>query len=174
MQSGISINLVKNKTTTIDEVVRWALTIGRLLVIIVEIVAFSTFLYRFSLDRTLIDLQDEITQQQALVESLSERESIYRNLQDRIKLASEINESGGKKLEILNKISSLTPSDVNFNSISIAEKEIKIDADTSSLVQLGEFVKSVRKYDQVSSAGIDSINNSQSGLTNVLITIVLK
>lgn len=174
MSSAISINLIKSKTNLIDEIVKWSLTVGRLLIIVVEIIAFSTFIYRFSLDRTLVDLHDEIIQQQAIVENLSERELTYRNFQERIKLASSIHETGNENLKTLNHIASITPSNVKFNSISIDGKEIKIDADTTSLSEMSNFLKLLRDYEKISSAGINTITNNKSGAINVSLTAILK
>ena len=49
--SPASINLVKkNEKSSVDKFINWTLSIGRLIVIITEIIAISAFLYRFSLD----------------------------------------------------------------------------------------------------------------------------
>ena len=80
MQSSASINLLKGRVNLLDEIVKWSLTIGRLLIITVELVAFTAFIVRFSLDRTLIDLHDKIRQEQAIVASLKDTEAKYRNL----------------------------------------------------------------------------------------------
>ena len=85
-----SINLAKRKTNIVDDLTKWALTFGRLLVIIVEIIAFSAFIYRFYLDRLINDLNDEIEGKQAIVASLNTQEELYRNTQARIALAKEL------------------------------------------------------------------------------------
>ena len=72
-----SINLFKDKNKNFfDLFIKWALSIGRVVVIATEAIALSAFLYRFSLDQQLIDLNDKIVQKQALVKLLKNTRQI--------------------------------------------------------------------------------------------------
>ena len=173
MQSS-AINLIKRQTTTADDLLKWALTVGRLLVIIVEIVAFSAFLYRFYLDRKISDRDSEIKGKQAIVASLEEQEILFRNTQARIALAKELSETGDKNVLILNDIVSFTPEEVTFNSFSLDQNQILIDANIRSVSALSTFVSSIREHPQVSSASILKIESAeQAGSINVDINIKL-
>lgn len=174
MQSSASINLVKPKINILDELVKWALTFGRLLVIITEIVAFSSFVLRFSLDRTLVDLHDNIEKQQVIVVNLESREKIYRNLHERIEVAKTVSDQAGKNSKILNDIVNFTPSEITFNTFSIEGNKITIDTTVRSISALGSFVNSLRKYSDTSSVSIESINNSATGVINAKISVALK
>lgn len=175
MQSSASINLIKNKSTTLDEIVRWALSVGRLLIILTELVAFSTFIYRFTLDRTLIDLHEKISQQQAIVASLKDREATYRNLQERINEAEKITKSGNINAKILNDIIDKTPSEITYNSFAIENNQIAINSNVKSISSLTNFLKIINDYPQTSSVKIDKIDNqSLTSSLNVLITVKLK
>mgnify|MGYP001558794700 FL=1 len=173
MQSSASINLVKRKVNLLDEILRWALSVGRLLVIITEIVAFSTFIYRFSLDRTLIDLHTEIKNKQAIVESLKERENTYRRFQERILVASITSQQAGINVKILNDIVELTPPEITFNSFSINNGEAIIDSNINSVSSLSNFISALRAYSEFSSVNIKSIQSNISG-TSVKVTISAK
>ena len=173
MQSSASINLVKRKVNLLDEILRWALSVGRLLVIITEIVAFSTFIYRFSLDRTLIDLHTEIKNKQAIVESLKERENTYRRFQERILVASITSQQAGRNVKILNDVVELTPSEITFNSFSIDKGEAIIDSNINSVSSLSNFISVLRAYSEFSSVNIKSIQSNISG-TSVKVTISAK
>ena len=173
MQSSASINLVKRKINLLDEILRWALSVGRLLVIITEIVAFSTFIYRFSLDRTLIDLHTEIKNKQAIVESLKERENTYRRFQERILAASITSQQAGINVKILNDIVELTPPEITFNSFSINNGEAIIDSNINSVSSLSNFISVLRAYSEFSSVNIKSIQSNISG-TSVKVTISAK
>ena len=140
MQRSASINLIKSKANILDEILKWALSIGRLLIILTELVAFSTFIYRFTLDRTIIDLHEKIKQEQAIVASLKDREEIYRNLQGRIADISQVTQTGQKNVKIFDDIAKLTPTEINFNSFTIENNKIEIDADVSSISSLTNFL----------------------------------
>mgnify|MGYP001561292607 FL=1 len=173
MQSSASINLVKRKVNLLDEILRWALSVGRLLVIITEIVAFSTFIYRFSLDRTLIDLHTEIKNKQAIVESLKERENTYRRFQERILVASITSQQAGINVKILNDIVELTPPEITLISFSIVNVEATIDIYINSVSSLSNFISVLRAYSGFSSVNIKSIQSNISG-TSVKVTILAK
>lgn len=175
MQSSASINLVKRKVNLLDEILKWALSVGRLLVIITEIAAFSAFIYRFSLDRNLIDLHSKIKQEQAIVESLKDREKIYRNLQERILSASNYDSSGGKYVKILDDIISITPPEITFNTFLIEGDEVKIDLNVNSITSLNAFVESLKEHPQISFVSIDRVSNkSERNSVNISLTVGLK
>lgn len=175
MHSSASVNLIKRKINLLDEFLKWALSVGRLLVIITEIAAFSAFIYRFSLDRTLIDLHSKIKQEQAIVESLKDREKIYRNLQERILSASTYNTTGNKNVKILNDIVSITPSEITFNTLLIEEDGVKIDLNINSITSLNTFVESLKEHPQISFVSIDRVSNkSEKNSVNILLTVKLK
>lgn len=175
MQSSASVNLIKEKINIWDEILKWALSVGRLLVILTELVAFTTFIYRFTLDRTLIDLHSKINQEQAIVVSLKGRETLYRNIQERLFIISKVSESGSKNANILQDVVDLTPNGISFNSIEIVNNKIKIDSNVQSVSALSKFTSQLRKYEETSSVSIEKIENqSLSNKINVQILVILK
>lgn len=173
MRSSDSIDLVKAKPNLIDELVKWALTFGRLLIIIVEIVAFSAFIYRFALDRKLVDLNDKIKNEQAIIASTRERENIYRSLQERITTAEKISTTGNTNIKLLNDIVSITPAEITYNSFSVENNNLNLEVDVASIPRLTEFLKQLREFPQIISVGITGIDNS-SGTNTVKVSIVAK
>lgn len=174
MQSSASINLLKGRVNLLDEIVKWSLTIGRLLIITVELVAFTAFIVRFSLDRTLIDLHDKIRQEQAIVASLKDTEAKYRNLQERIKLADTAAVKGSRNVDLLTGVIDITPSEITFNSIGITNNQIAIDADVTSVPSMTSFITELRKNPNVSSVSIEGISSKTANASlNVLIQVRL-
>lgn len=162
MQSSASINLLKGRVNLLDEITKWALTVGRLLIIIVEFVAFSAFILRFSLDRTLIDSHDKIKQEQAIVASLKDREETYRNLQQRLLIASQVSSQASDTIGIANDIFSFAPPEVKFDSFSMTGDKITIQAKVQSTSALTVFLSSLRSYEKLNSVSVDSIGNNTS------------
>jgi predicted negative regulator of RcsB-dependent stress response len=88
-KNSASINLLRNdKKETVEHIINWAVTIGRVLVVVVELAALAAFLYRFTLDNQLQDLHSKIKQEQAIIEIQKKNEDTYRNLQDRLSIIS--------------------------------------------------------------------------------------
>ncbi len=175
MQSSASINLVKQKVNILDQAVKWSLTVGRTLVIITEIVAFSTFVYRFTLDRNLIDLHSKIKNEQIIIENASKGEAQYRNLQARIGTANTAMNKGTSQIKILDGIVSLTPSEISFDSFSIQSNQINISMTVRSTAALDEFIKSLRSYEPIATATILGVSTkSSSGILTVSVNATLK
>lgn len=171
-----AINLFKSrKGSFFDHFMKWALTIGRVVVILTEAIALSAFLYRFSLDRQLIDLHDTIKQKQGLVRLLKNNEDAFRNLQDRLTATAALSETGKQTITIFNDIFNFTSSDLSFNTIFLSENQIKIDARVQSVSALTSFIKYLKEHPKISSVSLDKIENKTTSSTIVVgITATIK
>lgn len=170
-----SINLVKKKVDYIDEFIKWALSIGRLVVILTEAVALITFIYRFSLDRQLIDLHSKILQEQAIVASLKDQEETYRNLQDRVAIAAEVSKQSSDKVKVYLDIQKNIPQDATFNNLSVFEEGTRINVTFKSVSGISKFVDFLKNYEGVESVSIDKIENKSSSASILVgITVLFK
>ena len=171
-----SVNLLSgSKKSSFDKFIDWALTFGRLLVILTEAIALGAFLYRFFLDRELVDLHDKINQKQAIVNLSKANEEKFRNFQERLKTASQLEDDGGKTTKIFQDIYSLAPADFSINSLALSKERMTIDANVQSITSLARFVKSLSAYPVVSSISIDKIENKTSNATIAIgITATMK
>lgn len=173
--SYLDINLVKKRVSFTDKFLKWALSAGRVVVILTEIIAISAFVYRFFLDRQLIDLHAKIKQEQAIISFSKSSEDKYRNFQDRIAIAQRFSQLGSDEVKILKDILSLAPIGTTFNNLTTSDATVKIEASFSRISQLGAFVDSLKKYPQISSVSIEKIENiPSSSLISVSITGTLK
>lgn len=153
----------------------WALGIGRVLVILTEVVALSAFLYRFSLDRQLIDLHDTIKSKQAIINLLKKSEDTYRNLQNRLALAKTLIQSENLTNKTITDILSLAPSDVLFTNFTLSGNQIIIEVKTQSIASLRNFVNVLKSYPQISSVDVNKIENrTTSGVIIMGINASLK
>ncbi len=169
MQTSSHIDLVKGKSTLMDEFLKWALSFGRFLIIVVEIVAFSAFIYRFVLDRQIIDLNDKIKREQAIIEASRSQEETYRSLQERIATIKNASTTGNVSPQILKEIVEKTPPDILYNAFSIGDGKFEMELSVSSFSSLTEFLKIIREHPQISSATITGIDNSSGGNTVIVI-----
>ena len=169
-----SINLLKNNESVVDRFVNWALSVGRVIVIFTEIIALGAFLYRFSLDRQLIDSHTKIKQEQAVVTYLKDNEATYRNLQNRITMSANFAKTGKDKVDILKDVLSFAKG-VTFNNITVQEDRIRIDASSSFISPVSDLVKSLKSYSKISNVIVEKIENRPSSASiDVSITAILK
>lgn len=171
-----TINLAKNRGEHfLDRFFSWALSAGRLLVIFTEAIALGAFLFRFGLDRQLLDLHDRINQEQAIVKLLKTNETTYRNLQDRLTLAKNIDQDTTTQLKIFQDFTTMIPSDMVIQSIFYSTTDIHIDGSVGSIVSLSSFVKKLKGYANVAKVSIDKLENkASSGEYTIGITAIFK
>jgi len=169
------INLLGRNVNFIDRFVNWALTIGRVVVIATEVIALSAFLYRFSLDRQLIDIHSKIKQEQAVVGYLKPNEEIYRNLQTRLSLVSSFSPQSRDEIKLINDMVSFAPQEFSFNSITVQEDRVKLNITSGLVSSLSDFVKSLRSYKRITNVIVDKVeNHPASASITVTITAILK
>lgn len=169
-ESSSSINLIKNKQIPLfDKFMNWALTAGRLIVILTEIVAVSAFIYRFSLDERLIDLHSSIKQKEALISLLKQDENKYRNLQDRIVLASSLLEKNTKTNKIVLDIVGLTPQGIRIDNLTFNKDKLTINANINSVSSLTDFINVLKNYPDIKAVSIDNIESKPTG--GLLVTV---
>ena len=152
----------------------WALTVGRLIVILTEIVAIAAFIYRFSLDERLIDLHSAIKQKQNLISLLRNDENKYRNLQDRIALASDLMEKNTKTNKIVFDIVGLAPQGTTIESLTFNKDKLTLSANVNSVSSLTNFINALKDYPDIKAVSIDNIENKPTGGLLVTVTAILK
>lgn len=171
-----SINLIKDqKGDLIERVINWSLSVGRILVILTELIALGAFLWRFGLDQQLIDLHTQIKQKQTIVAAFKKNEDEYRNLQNRLSLASNYLSVEEKRLKIYKDILTLKSLGVSFNRISLSFDKITMQISVDSVASLSNFANSLKSYPSIESVSIDKIETkTSSGVIIVGITTILK
>ena len=104
----------------------WALSTGRLVVVLTELVVIAAFLSRFWFDRKLSDLRQVRIQRTVSVQAMDEVRTKWERLQF---LAEEVNQANGTNFdaaERLSKIQSLTPAGVEFEAIEIGSQSASL------------------------------------------------
>jgi Tfp pilus assembly protein PilN len=155
-----SVNLLKSKGNNfLDKFISWALTIGRMMIILTETIALVAFLYRFVLDRQLIDQKDRINQKAAQIKLYEGSEKNYRNLQNRLALISQLQNQSVGQTTLLSDIVNNTPKGVTFNTLAVSLQGIHIEANVQSVAALTTLVNKLKQNPNVTSVSIDKIEN---------------
>lgn len=171
-----SINLLKKKDSSfLDKFIKWSLTIGRIVVIVTELIALSAFLYRFSLDRKLIDLHEEIEDNQNLVKLLKKDEDKYRNLQSRLAIAARFGEKSKQISRLYQDTIQIIPSDFQIGTLTISEDILSVQGQARSVTSLATFIRALKENKDVNSISIDRLENkTSSGVLEVGISVFFK
>ena len=163
-----SVNLLKTKDSFGDKFFAWALTIGRMVIILTETVALVAFLYRFILDRQIIDQRDSINQKAAQIKLYENSEKNFRNLQERLKVITTLQNSATDTVTIFTDVLKMAPAGVTLKSVTINSNKLHIDADVRSVGALTQFVNKLKSNPIISSVSLDKIENKTLNATIVV------
>jgi Tfp pilus assembly protein PilN len=122
MPKDVAINLIGEEEmshTPVGRIVTWAVTYGRYIMIGTEIVVLLAFISRFSLDRKLTDLNEEISQKQAIIEANVDFEQQFRIVQNQLATIQSLISIPTSAVNALSTLQSLIPSDVHLDSLEI-------------------------------------------------------
>jgi len=171
-----TINLLPKKDTSLlNQFLDWALTIGRLLIILTEMVALGTFIYRFGLDMQLVNLHDKIKSESFIVDNFKDAEAKFRDAQDRLATVKQYNAVAHTTTDAFTKITKLGQSIVTFQDIAVSTQDAKIVIEARSASALSQFVNSLKNDPDITSISIDKITNeTDTAEITVYITASLK
>lgn len=131
---AISINLIPEDAffiTPLGRLVRWSLSVGRYLVIFTEIIVIISFASRFTLDRKVTDLNKEIVQKVAVIESYSTFEQDFRAAQEKLKQYSELEKQRNLTI-VFERLSTVTPPEVQVSNLAIRRDSVAVTGTTVS------------------------------------------
>lgn len=150
--------------TTLGRILRWALTTFRFIVIIVELVVVSGFLSRFYLDVKIGDLDDEINQKSAAIQTRSDFERSFRKTQLKLSVLSTLSSEDKQLIPLVNLIGEIMPTDTQLVSISKLDNVTTIKANAlneASISFLLDSLKESEKFTSVSLLRVEKDSESQ-------------
>lgn len=141
---------------------KWALSFGRWIVILTELVVILCFLSRFKLDRDLTDLGEKIRQQQAVITSYGDLEKNFRNFQQRLDAIERLEEEQPSTAQLLDKITLLTPVDVSLTELTVEGQEMLIAGVALSEPGLGTFLRKLPEL-ELEKTILEEVNKKETG-----------
>ena len=162
----ITINLAKNARVELENVfIKWVINVGRMVILITELIALGALFYRFVIDRQIIDLHDLIKKEQLFVNAQAVQEKEYRSIQQRLDIIKVAKEETDLKLAIMNDILKASENGVfSASNLSINKNMISVHGNTASVFTINNFIETLKKYPEVNSIGIGEINSTSKGI----------
>ncbi len=156
----IAINLLGQEDlrhTPQGRIISWALTYGRYIMIGTEIVVLLAFISRFSLDRRLTDLKEEVSQKQAILEANADLERDIRLLQDTLVKIKQTTANQTIPLDTLMILQTLLPANVYVESLDVATDRLSVAATAGSTNGFSQFLTNLQTAKQFSRIDIGDI-----------------
>lgn len=161
---SFKINLLPGREferTQLGQFLKWALSVGRYIVIFTELIVILAFLARFKLDREISDLSEEIEQKKVIVESAKGMEEDYKELQFKIGQVKAIWEGQKNYRGLLEKLGVITPIDAVINSIDITGDSLDLKAEVFSDAGLATFIKEFKTSKYFSNVVLGTISKGE-------------
>lgn len=173
----VSVNLLDQpefESTSVSRLFNWAVTYGRYIMIGTEVIVLLAFISRFSLDRKLTDLREEIAQKQIILEANQGFEENIKQLQSTIKNINTLVVNQPKSLNTFYETSKILPPDVSILSYKQERinLELKLIAGTTNGFTL--FLHRFQNIDSLTNIEVNEIRRDPLRGTEFKILATLK
>lgn len=153
-------NVIEERRT--NQFLDWALTYGRYIIIVTELVVLLAFFSRFRLDQELTDLHTTINQKQAIIASVSDFETNVRLLQTRLSKIRQLDEGHTVYLDILTLLDQALPEDVILTTITLTNTHVELSANAFSQTGFAAFIQTLKKNTTVRNLHIKKVTKSEA------------
>lgn len=171
----VNINLIgRPKVEFSTSFVKWTFNVGKVVIALTELVALGALGYRFYIDRTIIDLHDQIKKDQIFVASQASKEKNYLSIQNRLSYIKKVNKDTNVKIEIMNQIlKTINSGDFTSSDLTIDQNTISLNGTAFSIFTVNSFINEMKNNPNVTSISLDDFSSAASGI-QFKITIEIK
>lgn len=135
----------------------WALTVGRWIVVVVELVVILAFLSRFKLDRDIADLYESIRAKQSVIQNNAGFEKDFRQFQSRLVAADTLTKKQLQVVPIVQAVASSLPTEVALTNLAFEEDKVSLTGVSLSENGIKSLVNNLRVSPVLSDISITNI-----------------
>ena len=170
---NVSINLVPQDPffeTILGRTLKWALSVGRYIVIFTEMVVIISFATRFTLDRQVTDLNSAIAQKERAIKSYGDLESEFRFVQDQIEDFKQLQQDYNL-VQIFPLLNETIPNGVAFDTLTVQTKSITFSGTAFSQDALNVLINNMQLHKNFYDVRISRIESRDEKSSGVLFDI---
>jgi hypothetical protein len=170
----LRINLLHSqldKPQLLGTLLKWVITSGKFLVIFVELIVVGAFIYRYSLDTQLEEIQDKINNQVPYIKSLKNDETLIRQTQFQLLTITQNKSDNPDWIKIVQSISKDTTSYTKITSITLdrtanyPNTQIIIAGVSVSNAELSAFLRTLQKDTLFSDMTLSNLSFDKQAIT---------
>lgn len=173
MAAHKSINLLPQEefdASIAGRALKWAMGTFRIIVIATEMVVMGAFLSRFWLDAQNSDLNDAISVKSAQIDSQSDFEKNFRNLQDRLSVFNDYTKNTGTS-DLLTKVDSKVPQNVTLQSLSFQDGSIQVKGSAGSEIDISQFISNLKAEKSFKNVTLGQVGTSDSNQSSIVFNL---
>ena len=170
---SVAINLVPQDPffeTVLGRALKWALSVGRYIVIFTEMVVIISFATRFTLDRQVTDLNSEISQKQRAIKSYGDLEKEFTFVQDQIEDYKQLKQDYNL-VEIFPLLNETIPNGVAFDALTVQSGAINFSGTAFSQDALNVLINNMQLDQNFSNVRISRIESKDEKSSSILFDI---
>lgn len=152
---------------------KWALTYGRYIVVVTELIVLLAFLSRFKLDRDITDLSEEIGRKKNIITAAESFENKVRHLQNRLEKIALIEKATVHPDKTLTYLTTVLPQETTLDSVSVSGSKIILSGKTPSEMGLSTLVAGIRQNKNVAGISVDKITRNEGGVISFSLSLDL-
>lgn len=161
------VNLLVHKGDQLplaNRIIKWLLSSGRLIVVVVELITISAFVLRYKLDAELIDLKEQIKSKVPYIQSLKADEIAIRQTQFQLATIKRTRAESPNFTQVVTKIAQITPASIQLTNITLDQPSgtpattLTISGITPSNIELAVFMQALQKDAQLSDITLTNIS----------------
>lgn len=163
-QTKININLVPSDPffdTILGKSLRWALSVGRYIVIFTELMVILSFVARFSLDRQLTNLNDAINQKEVIIKSYGDLEENVRVIQAKTDQYQQI-EQQTNIVEVFPALTKITPQNIELDELTIKTNKVSMSGRALSQDSLNVLINNFQLSNSFLNISVEHIEAGDS------------
>lgn len=166
----ININLLPRDpffSTIFGQVLRWALSAGRYVVIFTELVVIMSFIARFTLDRQVTDLNSAIEKKRQIILSYGDLEDNFRSVQEKITQYKQT-EQETNIVDTFEHLGAVVPEGITLTELAIRPTSVTISGTTLSQTAFNLLINNLQlssEFKNITVGEIQSNENDDEGIS---------
>jgi Tfp pilus assembly protein PilN len=155
-EKKIQINLLPQEqfaSSALGRILHWALTSFRVIVVLTEMMVMAAFLSRFWLDAKNSDLNEQISQKQAVILSAKEIEEKFRLDQERLAIYRQTLAAPSLPAYVDTLVSCL-PETVTLTSLALNQGQAEITGVAGNEAEISQFIANLKAKENISAVKI--------------------
>lgn len=157
-----------------EQLLTWILSYGRYIIIITQIVVLSVFFLRFKIDREHTDLRELVSQQQSILETLTDNEEEIRKVQTRLSNIKQISENNDAIIKVILYLQKHTPTDTVYSNLTLDKERITFNATSLNLRSFSYLLRELQNEQKFSDVTLENILRRDNGRVEFKISAKIK
>lgn len=145
------------------QLLSWALTYGRYIIILTQIIVLTVFFLRFKLDRDHTDLKEFTSEKAAIIESVADLEAEIRRVQGRLSNIRQMSSDQDASLKVLLFLQESIPTNINFNTLILSPEKIAFSATAGSFKSFSFLLSELQRNNRFSDVALEEVLRQSDG-----------